>query len=164
MGFEIFKRYICHPFNSLGERRRNLTADVQSLYLLAKEAWQMDRTKASFILIDRVLDSVSRYVETVVNASLLTQSILALQHHSSFSTDSFRQLVLLRIFIAAFDYGRVHYTSDIKKALRATLKEKRVLKLLTKYFQLPYLQQKRESTQSRFQDVSPASKEKENAN
>lgn len=154
MTFEIFKGYTCHSFHSLDERRRNFTADAQSLYLLAKEAWELDRAKASFILIDRVLGSVSRYVETVVNASLLTQSLLALQHHSSFSTDSFGQLVLFRICIAAFNYGRIHYTANINKALRATLNEKRVLKLLTKYFQLPYLQQQRESTQSRFQDVS----------
>ena len=54
----------------------------------------------------------------------------------------------------AFNYERAHYTADIKKALRVTLGEKRVLKLVAKYLQLPYLQQQKESTQSRFKDVS----------
>jgi len=124
------------------------------LYLLTKEAWKFDRPKASLILIDRVLGSVSRYAVTMVIASLLTLSLLALQRDESFSKDRFGRLVLLRICLMAFNYGCAHYTADIKKALRATLGGKRVLKLVTKYFQLPYLQQQKESTQSRFKDVS----------
>ena len=154
MSFAILRRYIYQLSNTLGEQGRKLTRDARSLYLLTKEAWKLDRPKASLILINQILGSVSRYAVTMLDASLLTLSLLILQRDESFSKSRFEWLVLLRICLMAFNYERAHYTADIKKALRVTLGEKRVLKLVAKYLQLPYLQQQKESTQSRFKDVS----------
>src|SRR5271169_2622456 len=115
--------------------------DGLRLCYITKEAWHFDRYKGTLIILERVFASVCRYLETVLDASLLTQSILALQLQSSFCKVSFTRLVVLKLFLVGLKYGISRYVKDINVSLESSIGYKRELRLLNVYLGLPYPQQ-----------------------
>src|SRR5271169_2114937 len=84
--------------------------DALRLVHITKEAWDFDRPKGTIVILERIFASASRYLETELDALLLTQSIHALQLQAPFCKYSFARLVLLKLLLTALKYGIGCYT------------------------------------------------------
>jgi hypothetical protein len=125
------------------------------VYYLAREAWEYDRQKASIIIVLNVFTSIIRYVETVLDATVVTHTILGLQNHASFNKNFFIQLVSLKLFLAVVKYGSRFYGRGLSDALEVLIPRRREARLISAYFQLPYPQQVKKGTRTKFMEARP---------
>jgi hypothetical protein len=127
--------------------------DVIRLVRITKEAWDFDRRKGTIIILERVLASICRYLETGLDALLLTQSTHALQLQAPFCKHSFARLVLLKLILTALKYGIGCHARSIINSVEASIGYKREYRLLNTYLSLPYPQQVKKGLNNRFVEV-----------
>jgi len=84
--------------NSHHQRVMRVKRNVQQVYRL-NEAWEFDVKNATIVILLNVFASLCRYVETVLDAAIVTHSLFGLQNHDSFSKDHFGRLVAGKILL-----------------------------------------------------------------
>lgn len=146
--------FIKQLLNSHHQRVTRVKRNVQQVYRLTKEAWEFDAKKATIVILLNVFASLCRYVETILDAAIVTHSLFGLQNHDSFSKDYFGRLAAVKLLLMVAKYGGSRYGRSISNSLGAVVPRKREMKLLEVYFRLPYPQQVKRGTRTKFMEVS----------
>ena len=150
--------FIKRLLNSYHQRVTRVKRNVQQVYRLTKEAWEFDVKNGTTVILLNIFASLCRYVETVLDAAIVTHSLYGLQNHDSFSKDYFGRLVAVKLLLVLAKYGGSVYGRGVSNSLKAVIPRKREVRLLEAYFRLPYPQQVKKGTRTKFMEVSLSQK------
>ena len=135
------------------QRVTRFKRNVQQVYRLTKEAWEFDIKNATIVILLNIFASLCRYIETVLDAAIVTHSLFGLQNHDSFNKDYFGRLIAVKVLLVVVKYGGSLYGRGVSNSLEAVILRKREVRLLKAYFRLPYPQQVKKGIRTKFMEV-----------
>lgn len=148
--------FVRQLLNSHHQRLTRVKGNVRQVCCLTKEAWEFDRKNATIVILLNIFSSICRYAETVLDAAIITHSLFGLQNHDSFGKGYFGRLVATKLLLVMTQYIGGRYGRGISNHLEAVIPRKREVRLLEAYFRLPYPQQVKKGTRTKFMEASPS--------
>jgi len=151
LSFEMFDSVKSDVSKQISRTQEN----GKKLLAVTMEAYELDPWRATLITLNAIFSSCCHYVETFLDAQLLSHCILALQKTRVIETRPLVLLITTRILAVILRYGLGESGRRLNSAFGTTVARKRALRLLKTYFELSYLEQTKRATRQLFTDVLP---------